>query len=281
MARKADLRLQRAGTVINLTSKQQETELGHALRKVVTKLQREFAGVQLLHKRSWRLADIVDQLERDFPDVPFGKPQKSRWLKPDGGVLSIVDRQDREHVILISEVKNQGTNDARAVEGKPPQNKGNAVERLGKNMIGFRTAMLTEDIMPFVCFGYGCDFAEGSYILDRVVTVAMFGRLNEIALHNRGDGGRFNRGSFFFQEKEWTQARMTKIMWLRAAASTTTSQSTARQRFDKQADAARGPTARPLTAPPSQKRPKSVCNGHWGANTKPRGADRGAAASPG
>jgi hypothetical protein len=49
------------------------------------------------------------------------------------------------------------------------------IERLGKNVIGFRTAMLKEDIMPFVCFGYGCDFEEQSSILDRVVTIAMFG----------------------------------------------------------------------------------------------------------
>jgi type II restriction enzyme len=212
VARKDDLRARRAGTVINLTSKKQETALGRALRKVVAQLQREFAGVQLHHEPRWRLVDIVDQLERDFPDVPFEKPQKRRWLEPDGGVLSIVDRQDKHHVILISEVKNQGTNDAREAEGLPPQNKGNAVERLGKNMIAFRTAMLTEDIMPFVCFGYGCDFAEGSNILDRVVTVAMFGRLNEIELHNRGEGGRFNRGSFFFQERRWTQTRMANIM---------------------------------------------------------------------
>ena len=42
MARKADLRLQRAGTVINLTSKQQETALGKALKKVVTRLPERF-----------------------------------------------------------------------------------------------------------------------------------------------------------------------------------------------------------------------------------------------
>ena len=213
MARKADLRLQRAGTVVNLTSKQQETALGKAVKKVVARLQVEFPDVQLHHKQSWRLADIVDQLKQDFPDVPFAEPMERRWLEPDGGILSIIDRQDKHHVILISEVKNQGTNDERKAEGKKSQAKGNAIERLGKNVIGVRTAMLTEDIMPFVCFGYGCDFAADSYILDRVLTMAMFGPLNEIELYNRGDCGRFNRGSFFFQEKKWTQTRMTDVMY--------------------------------------------------------------------
>jgi type II restriction enzyme len=38
----------------------------------------------------------------------------------------------------------------------------------------------------------------------------MFGPLNEIELSNRG---QFNRGSFFFQEKKWTQTRMADIMY--------------------------------------------------------------------
>ena len=44
-------------------------------------------------------------------------------------------------MILISEVKSQGTNDAREKEGKSKQAMGNAIERLGKNMIGFRTPL--------------------------------------------------------------------------------------------------------------------------------------------
>ena len=102
-------------------------------------------------------------------------------------------------MILISEVKNQGTNDQRKAEGKKRQAQGNAIERLGKNVIGFRAAMLTEGIMPFVCFGYGCDFANDSSILDRVVTMAMFGPLNEIELSNRG---QVQPGQLFLSREE-------------------------------------------------------------------------------
>jgi type II restriction enzyme len=173
MARKADLRLQRAGTVINLTSKQQETALGKALEKVVARLQADF-GLQLHHAKTAKLADILSGLEADFPEVPFGKVRPDTNMKPDGGILSVVDRDGHRHAILIVEVKNQGTNVQRVAEGLDEQAKGNAIERLGKNVIGFRTMLLTESIMPFVCFGYGCDFAKGSSILDSVVTMAMF-----------------------------------------------------------------------------------------------------------
>jgi type II restriction enzyme len=185
MARKADLRIQRAGTVINLTSSKQETELGRALKDVEAKVQAEF-DVLLNHKPAWLLTEIIDSLRAEFPDVPFGEPGTRSTMKPDGGILSVVDNDGTPHPILISEVKNQGTNAERLAEGKPRQAKGNAIERLGKNVIGFRTVMLPQGIMPFVCFGYGCDFEEGSSILDRVLTIAMFGPLNELCVVNPG-----------------------------------------------------------------------------------------------
>ena len=134
-------------------------------------------------------------------------------MRPDGGILSIRDKDGNLFPVLIVEVKNQGTNDLRKAEGKPPQAKGNAIERLGKNVIGFRTAMLSEGITPFVCFGDGCDFADSSTILDRVVTIAMFGPLNHVQVVNEGEHGRFNRGSFFFREAAWTSEEMEEVMY--------------------------------------------------------------------
>ena len=121
---------------------------------------------------------------------------------------------DREQFpILIAEVKNQGTNDARAREGLPKQAKGNAIERLGKNVIGLRTALRSETIFPFVCFGYGCDFADDSSIRDRVTTIAMFGELNKTYLHALGPYSIFDRGSFYFREDPWGVDEMADILF--------------------------------------------------------------------
>ncbi len=59
-------------------------------------------------------------------------------MKPDGGILAIKSSKDSTltYPILISEVKNQGTNDLRAKEGLRQQAQGNAIERLGKNLNG-------------------------------------------------------------------------------------------------------------------------------------------------
>lgn len=211
MARKHQLRKQRTGTVINLTSKKQEERVGKALLEVAVRLEDEF-DISLHHERQWKLVDIVARLRKHFPDVEFFCFFNTSAMRPDGGILSMCDADGERYPLLIVEVKNQGTNDLRRAEGKPKQAKGNAIERLGKNVIGFRAAMLTEGILPFVCFGDGCAFAEDSSILDRVVTIAMFGPLNKVHVVNEGERGQFNRGSFFFRPQAWTVPEMVEVM---------------------------------------------------------------------
>lgn len=210
MARKEDLRRQRKGTVINVTSRRQEETLIKAIFRVEKSIRRKFPQIQLCHDSKWMLHDVVSVLKEEFPEVDFMCNFKTTSMMPDGGILSIVDRNGKKKPILISEKKNQGTNDLRALEGRGRQAKGNAIERLGKNVIGFRTAMRSESIFPFVCFGDGCDFEARSTILDRVVTVAQFGSLNKTYLHKQNEG-YFDRGSFYFREKEWTEKEMHKI----------------------------------------------------------------------
>jgi type II restriction enzyme len=143
----------------------------------------------------------VIELRERYIDVDFSYNFEKSSMRPDGGILSIISKDDKKYPILITEVKNQGTNDILMAQGNPKQSKGNAVERLGKNVIGFRTMLLHESIFPFVCFGDACDFATDSSILDRVITISMFGELNKIKVHNEGPNGIFNRGSFYFREK--------------------------------------------------------------------------------
>ena len=70
---------------------------------------------------------------------------------------------------------------------------------------------MRESIFPFVCFGYGCDFEDDSSILDRVTIMAMFGKLNKTYLHNE-EGGKLNRGSFYFRPNQWSVDEMVNIM---------------------------------------------------------------------
>lgn len=214
MARKDQLRRQRTGTVINATSKKQESDVIQALFSVERHLNDRFAdSISITHEKQWYLKDIVSDLRRTYVDAEFHCHFDTSSIRPDGGILYIDGRPEDEskYPILIAEVKNQGTNDRRVAEGLRRQAKGNAIERLGKNVIGLRVALMRESIFPFVCFGYGCDFEQGSSILDRVTTVAMFGKLNTTYLYNEQDG-RFNRGSFYFREQQWSVSEMADVM---------------------------------------------------------------------
>lgn len=214
MAKKDELRKIRAGTIINVTSKKQETEVIQALTQVVEYLIRKFnKKITLIHQKQWLLKDIISELRYTYPDVEFDYHFDTSSIRPDGGILYIRGQSGDKlsYPILIAEVKNQGTNVVREKEGLPKQAKGNAIERLGKNLIGLRTALMRESIFPFVCFGYGCDFELGSSILDRVTTMAMFGKLNKTYLHTE-QGGRFNRGSFYFRREKWSIDEMYEIM---------------------------------------------------------------------
>ncbi len=211
MAKKDDLRLQRANTIINTRSKGQEKAMVRALVTVVAALNEKFPGISLHHVTEWKLKDVVERLRADFPKIDFHYFFPSSTMRPDGGILSLVDKNGQAFPILIAEKKNQGTNDLRALEGKGKQAKGNAIERLGKNVIGFRTAMKTESIFPFICFGDGCDFDDDSSILDRVVTIAQFGKLNVEHLHNQGANNEFDRGTFYFRVGEWSEDEMAEL----------------------------------------------------------------------
>jgi type II restriction enzyme len=126
--------------------------------------------------------------------------KESTYIKPDGGFLYITVNGQRKF-ILVSEQKRQGTNDQRLLENKGTQSKGNAVERLGKNIKGIDILFKDEDIYPFICFLQGCDFFDQeSTITDRVRTIACFQKMNQINLNWMQLGRHlFTGGSFFMR----------------------------------------------------------------------------------
>lgn len=198
---------------LNETSKHEDEQIAEVVNTLIIDLKKEF-GINIIWEKRIKLSDIISELRLQFPNVHFANPEvDSSFMSPDGGITYLIDKKNNKYPILIGEVKNQGTNDSRIKEGLTKQAKGNAVERLGKNVIGFRTYMLNESIFPYVCFGDGCDFEKGSSILDRVLTISMFGSLNENHTFNAGPNGVFNRGSYYFKAERWTIEELYRILY--------------------------------------------------------------------
>jgi type II restriction enzyme len=101
-------------------------------------------------------------------------------IRPDGGILYLNDEKNvKFYPLLSSEIKYQGTNDERIKQGKKRQSMGNACDREGKNFNVIREFFSRETILPYIIFGWGCDFRE-EYILNkfRCITSENINKLN-------------------------------------------------------------------------------------------------------
>jgi hypothetical protein len=112
MAKKRDLRAQRLGTIINVTSKRQEQALTKAMLEVCDQLLKKFPGIKLKHEAQWLLPAVVADLKRKFPEVDFHHYHNTSAMRPDGGILAIESNRGPTYPILIAEERNRTASDA-------------------------------------------------------------------------------------------------------------------------------------------------------------------------
>jgi len=211
------LRISHKGITLNNQSAKMEMRLGVALDLVVKTVRKQY-GLTAVRENSRLLTDIIDELNRRYSQdtgVTFQRAfrLKPTYIRPDGGFWYIAEWGEPKRYILVAEAKRQGTNADRAREGLPKQSRGNAVERLGKNMRGVDVMFLGEMITPFVCFGEGDDFSDQSSIIDRVATLNGFFPLNRVFVDKINIGeDTMKPTSLFFRENPWTPAEMFKVM---------------------------------------------------------------------
>ncbi len=200
----------------NTLSKGDDRKIAIVMAKVIEHLNARFKladlGYYLEYVKSIKLAELVGIIKGYDKRTEFAPLTKDdSYIKPDGGILVLRKTEDKHYkrIALAVEMKHQGTNSKRLAEGKGKQSMGNAIERLGKNLIGIRATLQYEKVTPFVCFGWGDDFAEGSSICDRVITMNEFYPLNRIFVHKREN---YAPVSMFFREQEWGEEELFKEM---------------------------------------------------------------------
>lgn len=199
-------------SIKNSKSKKMEKDIDKAILIVIDTLSKQYPQLNFEYQKTMKLVDIIAMLSRQYPEYAqhFGKPFDSSFISPDGGFLFATNKQGERRIVLVSEVKHQGTNDKRKDEGLPKQARGNAIERLGKNLIGIRALFKNEGVLPFVCFGNGDDFGDGSTIIDRVLTMNDFFALNKIFV--KKDFLPFEPSSMLFRYEAWSVEEMVDVM---------------------------------------------------------------------
>lgn len=209
----------------NTLSKDDDRKIASVMARLVEHLNARYKlaelGFYLKYVPSIKLSELIGIIKGYDKRTEFATLTRTdSFMKPDGGILLLRKSGDDNYkrVTIAVEMKHQGTNDKRLAEGLKKQAQGNAIERLGKNLIGIRATLQYEKVTPFVCFGWGIDFAEDSGIRDRVVTMNEFYPLNRVFVHKR-EG--YAPVSMFFRVEKWTDDDLFAIMKEIAEASIT------------------------------------------------------------
>lgn len=134
-----------------------DKKTGDAAKYVFNMLEETFPSLHFRHRFYIPKEEINSKL--NHIDLRLGVTQfvSTSSVKPDGGVIEVMDVHGGWRPILIGEAKKQGTNVERIKEGLGKQAQGNAIERTHKNIAEFKNYMLRENYFPYVVFMHGSD----------------------------------------------------------------------------------------------------------------------------
>lgn len=155
--------------------------------------------------------EINNQLKKFNPKLGQELSNPKSHIKPDGGLIFIQGKENK-YLIAVPEAKKQGTNDLRAEDGKENQAMGNAIERTSKNCMEINNYLIAENICPYIVFINGCDFAQGSSILDRVTSITRGLPFNQNNVQNIAP--QVHSASVYVQDtiiSSWTEAEKLQI----------------------------------------------------------------------
>ncbi|MBF0235919.1 MAG: restriction endonuclease [Desulfamplus sp.] len=166
--------------------------VGRASLNVFKKLEQEHQRYQFRFRQAINKQEINEKLHSI--DVRLGETLyvKDSKIKPDGGVIEVLDKDGKWRVVLVSEAKFQGKDveniKAGVLVGKKKNQElmvaGNAIERVYKNINEVRNFMLDEYHFPYAVFLQGSNFATE--------TVQVF-RPDGTFVEIRHDSGAMNR----------------------------------------------------------------------------------------
>lgn len=176
-------------------AKEHDFEVSSVSHLVKDELERKYPYLKFRYRQSIKKEEInkvLQEIDRDLGQTLFVSKSK---IKPDGGIIEVLDDNNKWRVVLVSEAKRQGKDVENIKQGKQVGKKnnqdlmvaGNAIERAYKNIAEIANLMLSETYFPYVIF------LEGSNFLTKDISVARpDGRV--VVLHcNSGALNRLDR----------------------------------------------------------------------------------------
>ncbi len=198
---------------INKSTKsiKQEKRIKIVVRRVLEEIKRRYPGKEFVWDSIFYLKPLLNELKEKNPNYRFFDRLKDNvHIRPDGGFISWV-HDGEKRIILISEQKQQGTNDERILEGLESQAKGNTIERVASPFIVTMMMFSDEKINPYIVWCQGCDFHESSPIFDRGVRTFALQQPNQINLYKEKLGDLNIGGSIFMDGNDMNNT--TRFEW--------------------------------------------------------------------
>ncbi|MDY6030925.1 MAG: EcoRI family type II restriction endonuclease [Treponemataceae bacterium] len=188
--------------IFNTESKMHDILVGDVSKKAIMDLEKEFPQLTFRYRANIEKKEINEALKKIDTELGQTLFLEDANIKPDGGLIEVLDDNGNWRVVLVSEAKHQGKDienirDGIKVGVNNDQNfmvAGNAIERSHKNISEIANFMLGEAHFPYVLFIEGSNFLTQDVSVKRpngeVITIkyntGSLNRLDRLTAANYG-----------------------------------------------------------------------------------------------
>ena len=152
-----------------------DSKVGRASSMVLDALRAKYPSLVFRRRGSISKREINGVLQKIDGDLGRTLFVQESKIKPDGGIIEVMDDLGNWRIILVSEAKYQGKDIENIKAGKQVGKNGNqdlmvagnAIERAYKNIIEIGNCMLAESHFPYVLFLEGANFLTESISVRR------------------------------------------------------------------------------------------------------------------
>ena len=161
--------------IFDETAKAHDALVRKAALSALQNLRQEFPQLKFRFRSSINKSEINAALQRIDKELGQTLFLEESSIKPDGGIIEVMDDMENWRVILVSEAKHQGKDIENISKGilvgknndQDLMAAGNAIERSHKNISEIANFMLAEAHFPYLLFLEGSNFLTETLIVKR------------------------------------------------------------------------------------------------------------------
>lgn len=176
-------------------ARQHDLSVGEVAQLVLKYLETKYTYLKFRYRKDISKSEINQKLSSIDPDLGQSIFVTSASIRPDGGLIEVLDDEKKWRIVLVTEAKHQGKDVENIKAGKMVGTlgnqdlmaAGNAIERSHKNIAEIANFMLAESHFPYVLF------LEGSNFLTETIVVTRPDGRNITLPHNSGILNRLDR----------------------------------------------------------------------------------------